>query len=278
MTEKNGTWVWNDQKQLEIIKNMYAPTANDGEFNTFIQIGKATGLNPFLREIWLVKYGSNPAQIFIGRDGYRKSIGGNANYLSHVVDAVYENDEFWVDNQTGSVNHKYNLKDRGKIMGAYCCVYMKTAPRPFYVFVDFKEYNLGQSLWKTKPATMIKKVAECQAIRMAIPAETNGTYGPEEMEKPALNTSVHNDKLGVKAVKEKIKRLEDGVIIDKPARNTDQEDILTEIENAKTTEDLELIGKKIKDLEIHSEIRAFFAIAYKAKLNKLREENETKEE
>jgi hypothetical protein len=29
-------------------------------------------------------------------------------------------------------------------------------------FVDITEYNTNQSVWKQKPATMIKKVAEAQ--------------------------------------------------------------------------------------------------------------------
>lgn len=153
--------MWTQQQQIEAIKKIYAANANEGEFRTFIEIGKATGLNPFLREIWLVKYGNSAAQIFVSRDGYRKVIGQNPNYLSHIVDAVYSNDEFLVDNQNGTVNHRYNITNRGVLIGAYCCVYMKTAPRPFFVFVELKEYDLKQGLWKTKPATMIKKVAEC---------------------------------------------------------------------------------------------------------------------
>lgn len=171
--------LWDDKSKLETIKSMYASNLSVMEFQTFLEIGRRTQLNPFLREIWAVKY-KGPAQIFIGRDGYRRLIGRNPNYEYHTTDAVYENDEFECDLANGKVTHRYSLKNRGKLVGAYCLVKMKSSTIPFYVFAEFGEYNLGQSLWVSKPATMIKKVAESQAIRMAIPSELNGTYTPEE--------------------------------------------------------------------------------------------------
>jgi phage recombination protein Bet len=174
--------MWKDEAQLKTIKSIYAPNLSDGEFQTFVQLGIATGLNPFLREIWAIKYDkSAPAQIFIGRDGYRKSISRNTIYAGHHVDAVYANDDFCFDLTNGEVRHTYNLKDRGKLMGAYCIVHMKNVPRPYYVFVDISEYNTNQSNWKNKPATMIKKVAECQAIRMADSCTFGNTYDEDEL-------------------------------------------------------------------------------------------------
>jgi hypothetical protein len=52
-----------------------------------------------------------------------------------------------------------------------------------YVFVELSEYSTGKSLWNSqtgKPATMIKKVAEAQALRMAFQDLLGGTYGEEE--------------------------------------------------------------------------------------------------
>jgi len=173
--------IWKDESQLKTIKEIYAPNLTNGEFQTFVQMGMATGLNPFLREIWAVKYDkSAPAQIFIGRDGYRKTISRNKNYDYHFADAVYSNDEFCFDLTKGEVRHTYNFKDRGKLMGAYCLVFMKTSSKPFYVFVELSEYDLGRSLWKDKKATMIKKVAECQAIRMADSCTFGGTHSDDE--------------------------------------------------------------------------------------------------
>jgi phage recombination protein Bet len=170
--------IWEQDAMLKQIKASYAPTLTDLEFKQFIELGKATGLNPFLREIWAVKYGSSAAQVFIGRDGYRKSAQSNPDYDYHQVDAVYTNDKFEI--VKGEIHHSYNLSDRGNLLGAYCIVKRKSAERSIYVFCDIKEYSTGKSLWATKPATMIKKVAEAQALRMAFQGLFAGTYSDAE--------------------------------------------------------------------------------------------------
>lgn len=173
--------LWSDGNKLQEIKSLYAPKATDLEFRAFVEMGKATALNPFLREIWLVKYSpSEPAQIFIGRDGYRKLLARTNGYEGHIVDSVYSNDIFDLDLLNGNVKHVPNLKDRGKLLGAYCIVYMKGIRIPAYTFAELSEYDLGRSLWKTHKATMIKKVAEAQTTRMAVQS-CSGTYSPEEM-------------------------------------------------------------------------------------------------
>ncbi len=184
--------MWKDEGQLKTIKDMFAKKANQDEFNIFVQLGISTGLNPFLREIWMVKYDEKAAaQIFIGRDGYRKLISNNPNYDGHIVDAVYSNDEFNVDLIAGYVKHIPNFKNRGNLIGAYCIVYMKGARIPHYVFCELNEYDTGKSVWAGKKATMIKKVAETQAIRMA-DQTCSGTYSEEEM--PDSMTGDHSSK------------------------------------------------------------------------------------
>lgn len=46
--------------------------------------------------------------------------------------------------------------------------------------VYFNEYSTGQRLWATKPRTMLAKVAEMHALRMACPEELSQTYIEEE--------------------------------------------------------------------------------------------------
>ena len=49
--------------------------------------------------------------------------------------------------------------------------------------VYFSEYDTGRNLWKTKPRTMIAKVAEMHALRSACPEEMQKVYVEEEMQK-----------------------------------------------------------------------------------------------
>jgi len=178
--------LWNEQSSVQEIKKLYAPNLNENEFKIFLNIGKSTGLNPFLREIWAVKYGQNPASIFIGRDGYRKSAQSDEDYDYHVADAVYSKDEFKVED--GIAKHNYSLSDRGVLVGAYCAVKRKSSSKPNFVYVELKEYTTGQSLWAKKPATMIKKVAEAQGLRMTFQELFAGTYEESEnWQKPVVN-------------------------------------------------------------------------------------------
>ena len=193
--------IWQEQNALTEIKKIYGKDLTEGEFTTLCQIGQATGLNPFLREIWAVKYGGSPASIFIGRDGYRKAAQRDHEYDYHLLDAVYQNDDFKIEN--GEVKHAYSVKNRGDLIGAYCTVKRRSATKPTFTFIDFHEYyqgnrdgegkvkkrydrykkqytDMGETLWDSKPATMIKKVAEAQGLRMAFQSMFAGTYAEDE--------------------------------------------------------------------------------------------------
>jgi len=178
-TNENGVAMWDCDRQLTEIRKIYAPTATENEFKCFIQLGKMTGLNPFLKQIWIIKYGNAPAQMFIARDGYRISAIRNPAYDCHQVESVYSNDDFSIQN--GLVSHRFaNLSDRGKLCGAYAIVWKKTSTKPNYVYVDINEYNTKKSVWSEKPSTMIKKVAEAQVLRLAFPEMYAGTYNEYE--------------------------------------------------------------------------------------------------
>src|SRR5271154_2834920 len=100
--------LWEDSASLQEIRKLFAPKLSDMEFQFFVGMGKASNLNPFTREIWAVKYqDSAPAQVFIGRDGYRKAAQRHPDYDYHQCDAIYENDTFKV--ARGEVEHTYTL-------------------------------------------------------------------------------------------------------------------------------------------------------------------------
>lgn len=176
------TQLWDDSERINEVRKLFAPKLSDNEFKFFIGLGKATGLNPFLREIWAVKYQDNvPAQVFIGRDGYRKAAQSHDDYEWHEPDSIYENDVF--EKVNGEIRHKYNLKDRGQLIGAYCLVKRKSSQRPVCIRVLLEEYSTGKSLWNSKPETMIKKVAEAQALRLCFQDLLGGTYSDAEYHK-----------------------------------------------------------------------------------------------
>lgn len=197
-TENKALMIW-DEKQ-DAIKEAYGKDLTKNEFTMFMEMGKALQLNPFNREIWAVKYG-NKVSIFVGRDGYRINAQKQPDYDGHVKAAIYQNDVFEVID--GKVHHKFNLTDRGAIIGAYCEVYRKGITYPLREIVYFEEYYKGQknpdgtikqaynryekkylpmkpTNWDTMEATMIQKVAEAQTLRMAYQGVFGGTYSDAE--------------------------------------------------------------------------------------------------
>jgi len=206
--------VW-ESVPLDEIKSNCAPTLTSAEFKYFVEMGKACDLNPFLREIWSIKYDQkSPASVFIGRDGYRKAAQRHPDYDFHHVDAVYSKDIFKVLN--GQVHHEYTLQDRGNLVGAYCFVKRKNSSREMYTYVDFKEYNTGRKNWATMPSTMIKKVAESQCLRAAFQELFSGTH--DESERFVIEANM-NEKDASRSLKDAIKKnttdyISNGEIVD----------------------------------------------------------------
>lgn len=204
-TTPTSAALWESADMLAQIKSAYASQLTEREFDLFVSLGRATGLNPFLRELWAVKYSGKP-QMFIGRDGYRKSAQRHPLYDYHTSDAVYSNDKYGYDVTTGTVGHIYgDLNNRGELVGAYALAQRKGSSRPVYVYVEMKEYNSRQALWLTKPATMIKKVAEAQALRACFQELFAGTYDEaEDWKAQQMRVAMDNPQKGINGLREKL--------------------------------------------------------------------------
>ena len=164
------------------VKNYIAPGATDQEVLYFIELCKAQKLNPFVRDAYLVKYGNQPAQIIVGKDVFLKKAGENPYFdgLKAGIVVVDKNGE--VKEREGS------LKVPGdELIGGWCEVYLKNREYPTKCLVSLEEYiqkkkdGTVNSMWRSKPCTMIRKVAQSQALREAFPNELRGLYEKEEM-------------------------------------------------------------------------------------------------
>lgn len=67
------------------------------------------------------------------------------------------------------------------LIGGWAEVFVQGFEKSVYVEVSLSEYSTGRALWRSKPATMINKVAKAQALRKAFPDEFMGTYEPAEL-------------------------------------------------------------------------------------------------
>lgn len=242
----NSMTMWDDENKINEIRKLFAPKLTESEFQYFVGLGKATGLNPFLKEIWSVKYDERtPAQVFIGRDGYRKAAQAHSEYDYHQSDAVYENDEF--DVQDGLVKHSYKLTNRGNLVGAYCIAKRHKSSRPIYVFVELKEYSTGKSVWNGKPATMIKKVAESQCLRACFQDLLGGTYGEEEMYNAQMETQERV--IQGETQTEKLKNILNTKGIDKEPVIIDSDGVIIEQESSKGDENIPASIVQIHQIE-----------------------------
>ena len=172
----------------EDLKKYFAPRATDKEFFEFSQLCKIRNLNPVIKEVYFIKYGDSAGQIVVGKDAILKRAKKQPDYRGFHVGYLLKD---------GS-EAKFPV---GDVVGAYCDVYIENL-KPVRSVALMSEYNTKQSLWKTKPMTMIRKVCVAQSHREAFPEEFSGMYEQEEMGVPELkNVTPSKDEL-----LEKVKR------------------------------------------------------------------------
>lgn len=155
-----------------------ADRVTDQELVFFMNTCKMQKLNPLASgEVYCIKFGSEPAQMVIGKDAYLRRAFSNPDYL-------YKEDGITVQRGNEIIQKEGCCLYPGeKLIGGWCKVhFMRNAKeRTAYKEVSLEEYNKGQANWKTKPATMIDKVAVSQCVRDAFPKDYEGLYSEDEM-------------------------------------------------------------------------------------------------
>lgn len=168
------------QLDKQTIKNYLvsgdADRVTDQELELFINLCKYQKLNPFLRDAYLVKFGSQPANMIVGKDFFIKRAYANENFKGYTAGVIVLGKNGNIEERPGS----FYAKEVEKLVGAWCKVEF-TNGTDFYHTVAFDEYNTGKSTWASKPATMIRKVALVQALREAFPEDYQGLYDSSEM-------------------------------------------------------------------------------------------------
>lgn len=131
----------------------------EGEFEQYAAVAVTLNLNPFLREIYPIKY-----------NGKMTLVTGYQVYIRR-AEEFPQYDGF--DTQ---------FEDSGKDLCCICNVYRKDRSRPVTARVYFSEYTQNNTMWNTKPHVMLEKVAIGTAFRRAFPSEFGGMpYTSEEI-------------------------------------------------------------------------------------------------
>lgn len=159
---------YQDSKVIETLKNTVAVGATDAEFEMFAGLCKASGLNPFKREVWFIKAGGR-AQIMTGINGFFAIANNHPSFDGHESGLIDADGNF----VTTAYPKNY--------IGAWCKVYRKDRRIPTEGVAMLEDYDKQQSNWKTMKRVMIVKCAESVALRKTFPQEMNGLYTAEEM-------------------------------------------------------------------------------------------------
>ena len=137
----------------------------DQEVVYFINLCKSQGLNPFIKDCYLIKYGNTtPAQMVVSKDVFLK----RAERQTYRIGAFY-------------------LKDREEVVGGWADVFRKNTSHPTHIEVSVEEYagrtkdGKLNSQWASKMGTMVRKVAITQALRETFPNDFQQMYSEEEM-------------------------------------------------------------------------------------------------
>ena len=161
----------------EEVRMYICQNASVQEIERFKEQCERHQLDPLKREIYLVKYGSSPAETIVGFETYLKRA-----------------------NRTNRLNG-WDVKMDDGDKSATITIFRKDWDHDFKWTVYAKEFNKGQSTWKTMFTHMLRKVAIAQGMRLCFPEETDGLpYIKEELE---LSNFTQNAQPPTKAIEGK---------------------------------------------------------------------------
>jgi len=179
--QQQDGWMNDDQKKV-IRKQFFPPDATVEDMKYCMQVAESFNLNPILKQIYFV-----PRKAKINGQWSNKiePMAGHASFLT----LAHRSGKF------GGLETTLNIQSTPKFengkweddrdLVATCKVWRTDSQQPFIVEVAYSEYvqktkdGVPTKFWKEKPKTMLKKVAESQALRKAF--DITGLYSKEEM-------------------------------------------------------------------------------------------------
>ncbi len=180
------------QLDRKIVKDYICQNATEKEIHHFLELCKAQNLNPFIREVYLIKYKADqPAQMVVGKEVFLKRAMNHPRYQGFTV----------------------SLDGKVPNLTATCNVHVEGFKNPVSVTVDYSEY-VGKKkdgtptiMWKEKPKTMLRKVALVQALREAFPEDFGGMYSQEEIN--TINDNLPTEPINITPEPAKLMSTED---------------------------------------------------------------------
>lgn len=162
---------------IPAIRSLFnVPNASDPEVFVFMKLCEAHHLNPFLREIYIIKYDAKaPASYVVGKDTFTQRAEANPDFTGYRAGVIVQR-----QNQVVMEDGSFLLPG-DVLLGGWFEGRRKRLDIPFMHKVAMSEYSTGQSSWKKMPATMIRKVAIVQGLREMFPTMFGGLYDSAEL-------------------------------------------------------------------------------------------------
>lgn len=177
---ENTALDYTDRELIQTLKTTVAAGTTDAEFKMFVEIAKATELNPFKKEIWCIvipektwidrktgqqKKKERQVQMMTGINGYMAIANSYPNYDGYEIETERDTN--------------------GKPCHVICKAYRKDRSRPCigeaWVDEDAQFSDYGSGIWDKRPSTMLAKIAKARAHRDLFPQKLNNLYTDDEM-------------------------------------------------------------------------------------------------
>ncbi|QPI24444.1 phage recombination protein Bet [Sinorhizobium meliloti] len=194
-------------RQIALVQQTVAKDCNAEEFNLFMEVARAKGLDPFLGQIIPMVFSKNNANkrkmtIIISRDGQRVIAQRCGDYRPASKPATYELDASLKSplNPQGIVSATVYLWKQDPKSGDWYEVAGQSYWEEFAPIKDEwaenektgKNYKTGKQTlddsgnWCRMPRLMIAKCAEMQALRAGWPEQFTGLYDEAEMDRAKI--------------------------------------------------------------------------------------------
>lgn len=163
------------------VRNSICKDATYAECRIFLETCKQYHLNPFTKEAYLIHYdnknGDTASTIVLGKTCYLKMAERHPQYDGFEAGIIVFVPE------VGEIIHREGslVYEDEQLVGGWAKAYRKDRSRPFYEEVKLEEYDTNKSLWSTKKATMIRKVALVHVLREGFPATFGNLYDESEV-------------------------------------------------------------------------------------------------
>jgi|GEM_PF-328393 len=156
-----------DKVRREICRE---PTISDLEIIDFLNFCQAEQVDPFRKEIYLVKIPNQPAYYVIAIQTYLKMAENNAAYKGYEAGVVVKAKDGPPIFREGEL-----IYEAETLAGGWARVWRADRDKPVYAAVNLREYLKRTKdgritrFWDDQPAGMIRKIALSKAFREAFP-------------------------------------------------------------------------------------------------------------